>query len=66
MQCREETGYAYRPTDRRSGFQHGCYSRYNGHLRQAGSKGGGAAIRKRYLPEYTASGNQMLPKNFDE
>jgi hypothetical protein len=33
---------------------------------QAGSKDGGAATRKRYLPEYTASGNLMLPKNFDD
>ena len=33
---------------------------------QSGSDDGSALTRKRYLPEYTASGDLMLPKNFNE
>jgi hypothetical protein len=33
---------------------------------QSGSNDGSASTRKRYLPEYTASGDLMLPKNFNE
>jgi hypothetical protein len=33
---------------------------------QSDSNDGGALTRKRYLPEYTASGDLILPKNFHE
>ena len=33
---------------------------------QSKSNTGGALTRKRYLPEYTASGDLILPKKFDE
>ena len=33
---------------------------------QSGSNDGSAQTRKRYLPEYTAWGDLMLPKNFNE
>jgi hypothetical protein len=33
---------------------------------QSESDNGGAPTRKRDLPEYTASGNLILPKNFNE
>jgi hypothetical protein len=33
---------------------------------QSESNDGSALTRKRYLPEYTASGDLILPKNFNE
>ena len=33
---------------------------------QSASNDGGAGAAKRYLPEYTASGDLILPKNFHE
>src|ERR1044072_8195574 len=33
---------------------------------QSGSDEGSSLTRKRYLPEYTESGDLMLPKNFNE
>ena len=33
---------------------------------QSDSDDGSALMRKRYLPEYTASGDLILPKNFHE
>lgn len=33
---------------------------------QFGPNDGSVPTRKRYRPEYTASGDLMLPKNFDE
>jgi hypothetical protein len=59
----EKKGRRLIPTDRRSDFQRSCYTAV---FAQSESNDGSAPTRKRYLPEYTASGDLILPKNFNE
>jgi Cytochrome P460 len=62
MSWRKRYAYYY-PTDRRSGSSAVAITAV---FAQSESDDGSALTRKRYLPEYTASGDLILPKNFHE